>query len=84
MKLNGKKMIALVLTIAMALSVCSMSAVAAYGEPEEYDIEYTLSYTGSAYYDSVDLLALLEEELSDHYEEDIVIDWFQIESDEND
>jgi len=69
-----KKILAMVLTIAMALSVCSVSAVAAYGDPYEYDFEYTIPYTGSAYYDQVNLWSELETELSYDLDEDIVIE----------
>jgi len=75
-KLYGKKMMALVLTFAMVMSVCNFTAFAA----EDFDIKHTMEYTGRSSLDEVNLLYLVEEELSDYYEENIVIDWFRIET----
>lgn len=79
MKLYGKRMVALVLTLAMTLSVCSMSVFAA---AETFDIEYSMEYTGNSRYDEIDLCTLVAEELEYEYRTyDIDVDPYDVEID---
>lgn len=84
MKLFGKKTIALVLALAMMLS-CSVSVFAA-NDPDKYNIEYELPYTGDSDDDRVDLEELIYDELAYEYDwdNDVELEYYDIWTDDDD